>query len=512
MNCKFILIFLVAVVCICSCTDLDPEDSDVVTEEVFFENGDAYISYIGKIYPHLQSLNSFGNYYLIQEVSSDEVVVPQRGRDGFDGGVWIKIHQHDFNMDLPSIYDLWNSCYRGILECNKILQYINGKEFPRKWEAEVRVMRAYWYYILLDVFGNIPIVLEHDIGPGFIPTTSERSSVFTFVEEELRSNVEFLSRDNDLRTYGRINYYTGQAILSALYLNAREYTGQEYYDECIITCDKIIFSEKYVLEPNYFNNFTIDNAGSKEIIWAIPYDDQVAHGFHLVFSTLHPAHQSTFQLREPPWNMLSVMEDFFHSFESNDRRLEGDGRGYGVMLYGLQYDEAGNILMDDSEHWYEDNAYDGIPRAVFLSPEIRELFPRAGRDDGARISKYEIQKNISYNMNNDFIVYRYAEILLNKAEALWRLNPNDPNALELVNLIRERAGVEPFIEITTDNLLAERGRELCFEGKRRTDLIRFDAWSESWWEKNYSEDYKKIMPIPFSYLTGGTNIKQNPGY
>lgn len=115
-------------------------------------------------------------------------------------------------------------------------------------------------------------------------------------------------------------------------------------------------------------------------------------------------------------------------------------------------------------------------------------------------------------MSNDFVLYRYGEVLLNKAEALWRMNSGDAEALELVNMIRARAGVDAFTSLTADNLLAERGRELAFEAKRRTDLIRFDAWGEPWWEKGASDDNKKLMPIPASQIAVNNKLVQNPGY
>jgi len=149
---------------------------------------------------------------------------------------------------------------------------------------------------------------------------------------------------------------------------------------------------------------------------------------------------------------------------------------------------------------------------VVFDPEINELAPNAWRDGGARLSKYEYEVGTVNSMSNDFAVYRYGEILLNKAEALHRLTPGDGEALDLVNMIRSRAKVDPFMTLDEDNLLAERGREMCFEAKRRADLIRFGKWNDAWWEKGASEPYKTLMPIPADQISLNSNLLQNDGY
>ncbi len=213
------------------------------------------------------------------------------------------------------------------------------------------------------------------------------------------------------------------------------------------------------------------------------------------------------------------MADFYASFEQTDDRYTGGGRGYGVMLHGPQYDSDGNLLFDNADSWYDDIAIDDPSlsdeeqkRAVVFGPEINELAPQAWRDGGARLSKYEYEIGTVNSMSNDFAIYRYGEILLNKAEAMYRKNPGSGEALDLVNMIRTRAGVDAFMALDDDNFLAERGRELCFEAKRRPDLIRFGKFGEPWWEKGASDANKTLMPIPADQITLNPNLIQNPGY
>ncbi|MEL6988562.1 MAG: RagB/SusD family nutrient uptake outer membrane protein, partial [Bacteroidota bacterium] len=290
------------------------------------------------------------------------------------------------------------------------------------------------------------------------------------------------------------------------------YTGTAQWDNAIAACDEIINSGLYSLEGNYFANFAVENASSSENIFVIPYDAVNAGGFNLVQMTLHYESQKTFRTVDQPWNGYCVLADFYNSFEDTDVRFTGGSRAYGVMLHGPQRDADGNLLRDEADGWYEDNAFDGDARVVVFDPNINELAPGAWRDGGARLSKYEYEVGTPNTMSNDFAIYRYGEVLLNKAEALWRKNGGDATALELVNMIRERSGVDAFGSLDADNLLAERGREMCFEAKRRPDLIRFGRWNDAWWEKNASEPFKTLMPIPADQITLNDNLDQNPGY
>ena len=317
-----------------------------------------------------------------------------------------------------------------------------------------------------------------------------------------------LSKQVDQSTYARMNYFVGQAMLVQLYLNAEEYNGSPEYQKAIDACDEIIDGGGYSLESNYFTNFAVENSSSKENIFVIPYDAVNAGGFNLVQMTLHYESQKTFSTVDQPWNGYCSLADFYNSFEEDDIRITGGSRSYGVLLHGPQFALDGTRLVDGADSYYEDT--DG--RDLNFNPELNELAPGAHRDGGARLSKYEYEVGTQNSMNNDYALYRYGEILLNKAEAMWRMNCGSQDALDLVNMIRERAGVDGFDSLNEDNFLAERGRELCFETKRRTDLIRFGKWNDAWWEKNTSSPEKKLMPIPADQIALNPNLMQNPGY
>jgi len=502
-----------------SCSDLEPEFTDVIPEDKYFQNDDAFISALGAAYTNLYGFMNHGNVFSLDVTSSDEAAVTHKGPDWEDGGQWLRMHRHEFFDGEGVLGNVWNFCYGGINTCNRLVATFetSGASNPNagNFISELLVLRAYYYMILLDVFGNVPLLKTFDVPEGFLPATESRADVFAFVESEILSNMDNLPRSNDLATYGRMNYYVAQAMLSTLYLNAEVYTGTARWQDCVDACDRLIGDNAYTLEANIFNNFEINNGGSAENIFAIPYDGVNAGGFNLVQMTLHYESQKTFKTVEQPWNGYCVLADFYNSFEETDERFTGGDRGYGVMLHGPQYAADGETLLtDDADSWYEDNAFDGDARVVVFSPEINELAPNAFRDGGARLSKYEYEVGSVSSMSNDFAVYRYGEILLNKAEALHRMTPGDTEALDLVNMIRNRAKVAPFMTLDEDNLLAERGRELCFEAKRRADLIRFGKWNDAWWEKaaDIGNTNKYLMPIPADQISLNSNLVQNPGY
>ncbi len=509
---KYLLILLVFA--ISACSDLEPEFTDVIPESEYFQNEDAYISALGSAYTNMYSFMNHGQLFSLDFTSSDEGCVPHRGPDWEDGGQWLRMHRHDFFEGEGVFGNVWNFSYGGINTCNRLIATFEsaGGADSEAFIAELKVLRAYYHLVLLDVFGNVPILDTFDVPEGFKPSTVSRSEVYTWVENELTTNVPLLTKEVGGAAYGRVNYYAGQAMLANLYLNAEEYSGTAQWQKCVDACDAIINDNAYSLEGNYFANFAVENSGSSENIWVIPYDGVNAGGFNLVQMTLHYQSQQTFNTVDQPWNGYCALADFYNSFDQdNDVRFTGGSRGYGVMLHGPQYSSSGELLMDNDDKWYPDNAFEGNERAVVFEP-LNELAPQAHRDGGPRLSKYEYEVGTVNSMSNDFAVYRYGEVLLNKAEAMWRMNSGSGEALDLVNMIRDRAGMGALGTLDADNLLAERGRELCFEAKRRSDLIRFNRFGEAWWEKNASEDYKKLMPIPADQITLNSNLQQNPGY
>lgn len=486
-----------------SCTNLDEEIYSEVLAEDFFQSDEEFISALGSAYTSLYGYMD-GRFLSVQEVASDAVAVPTRGQDWDDGGHWRRLHQHLYTADDPEAGNAWNFCYSGINACNRLLFQFEASDNPNAatFTSELKVLRALYYFWLLDVFGNVPIVERFDVPADFTPSTSTRAEVYAFIESEVVDNADALTKSVDGSVYARVHYYVAQALLAKLYLNAEVYSGSPQHDKALTAVNEIVNSGIYDLEGNYFDNFKTENSGSRENIFVIPYDQVFAGGFNIVARTLHYGSQATYNLTFQPWNGFCTVQEFYSSFDSlTDSRAE-------MFIVGPQYAADGVTRIEDSGAEADD--FDGAP--LNFTPEINELGNNTFRQAGARIGKYEFALGATNNLSNDFPIYRYGDMLLMKAEILWRQNPSSTEALDLVNEVRARAGAPAFAALDADNLLAERGREMAFETHRRTDLIRFGKYNEAWWAKDASDPTKNIFPIPRGQLDANKNLTQNPGY
>jgi starch-binding outer membrane protein, SusD/RagB family len=452
-----------------------------------------------------------GSYFSVQEISSDEAVITQKGGDWFDGGEWLIMHRHQFaSAGLGGINGAWTDTYGGIFQCNDLL----AGGLDEAGTAQIRMLRAYFYWRLLDLFGRVKIVTQ----PGVDSPQASRADVYNFVESEILAAIPDLPAGK--AAYGRTNKAAAYAILSRLYLNAKVYKGLPDHDvddldKAIAAADEVINSGTYNLAANYANLFAPDNAEDKgsdpagekvsdELIWIIPYDEATGTGMNFAQMTLHYPSQLTFRLAQQPWNGYSTLEEFYNSYEANDVRRAAN------FIVGPQVDINGSPILDLA---FDKADPDGAE--INYTPQINELAPNGSRQAGARLGKFSFKIGQNPDMDNDYPVVRYAEVLLNKAEALARKNGfGDGTALTLVNEIRDRADATPLGALTEGVLLAERGRELFQEGLRRTDLIRFGAWGNAWWEKPaHSDAHKVLFPIPFQQIQAALgSLTQNPGY
>ena len=229
-------------------------------------------------------------------------------------------------------------------------------------------MRAIYYYWLLDWYGNVPLSI--DFADTKAPTNSTRQQVYDFVESELVTNAPLLKKPKaipDVATYGRVNYYTAEACLAKLYLNAEVYTGTAQWDKAIAACDAIINSGIYALSPTYVENFIQNNQGSKESIWAIPYDHIKFTGFNVGMMTLSYLNQQTYNINNQPWNGFATTAEFYNSYIDPVQNPGPQGRVVGLdpkgdsvtatvdkrmtanFLVGPQYSSTGARLIGNPE-------------------------------------------------------------------------------------------------------------------------------------------------------------------
>jgi hypothetical protein len=320
----------------------------------------------------------------------------------------------------------------------------------------------------------------------------------------------------------------------------------------ITACDEVINSGKYSLENDYFTNFNVNNSGSHEFIFAIPYDQVFFQGFQMGVQTLHYGSQFTYNLTQQPWNGYCTLEEFYNSYDDADLRkgdagtVDGPATKRGNFLAGYQYKSNGDKVVDGGFETPKPARQpvpllgdpDGEPlnfgNIGSAQSQINELGPQAYRQSGVRIGKWQFALGADpANLSNDFGVFRYADVLLMKAEALWRQG-NAAQALILVNMVRDRAGVP---DLTTLNgplsfdpaggvvpggeLFNEMGREMFAEHNRRQDLIRWGLFNDvAKWALPYynpgdvlkTGDYLKVYPIHKDKLSANPNLTQNQGY
>ncbi len=557
---KGILIVLIMAAFNQSCTDLDEELFGEVTPDNFFSSEEEYVSALGAAYTQFQAFAS-GDPWSVQETSTDEMVVPTRGQDWDDGGMWRRTHLHSWTYEDGYVNGAWNFGFGGVNTANRLIfqfqNLVEGGQVEQAtadaFIAELQTVRGFFYWQLIDLYGNVPLVLDFATAEAS-PSTETRATVYAAIVSDLETAVPKLSDAVDGTTYGRMNYYAGQALLAKLYLNAGVYTGTDQWDKTITACDAIINSGAYSLENNYFSNFNVDNSGSSEFIFAIPYDEVFFRDFNIIVRTLHYGSQQTYNLKQQPWNGFCTLEEFYNSYDDADLRkgdvgtIDGPSGKRGNFVAGYQYTSGGIFVMDDG---FEAPQPDRQPEPLLgdpdgerlnfgnfgsTQPQINELGPQAYRQAGVRIGKWEIEiGGDPGHMSNDYAVFRYADVLLMKAEALFRKG-STAEALTLVNQIRARAGVADLatldgvvsFDLDDDNqvisggeLFNEIGREMFAENHRRQDLIRWGFWTDvdKWVLPFYNPqdiletgEHTILYPVHRDKLDANPNLTQNPGY
>lgn len=524
---------------IASCTKLDQETYSVIPNQDFWQTPAQIAAGVAPAYQALTGIPD-GAVYNLNTASSDEQLVPTRGGDWYDNGNWQALWTHSWLPTTGPVNDAWNSIYNGIGKINFTLSIVNNLTNKpaniNNINAELKALRAYYYYLALDMFGNVPLVTDFNTRPDSV-TNSPRAQVFAFVENELKTNIPLLASNVDASTYGRVTKWMAFSVLAKLYLNAQVYTGTPRWNDCIAACDSIISSGKYSLQSNYFDNFAVKNEGSDENIFVVPFDNINIGGNSWEMQTLHYQNQANFQLTGSPYNGFCSNAEFYNQFDTtstytvkgqNTYRTFSDARS-GQYLIGQQYNvpytyppNINVLYSSQNEDLKLKDAQTNLP--LSFTPVVNKFSdPSAAfRLAGVRNIKYFPEAGTSGNQSNDMVLFRLADIYLTKAEAELRAGTNQGDALSLVNKIRERAyGGDAShdwnsADLTLNNILAERARELAWEGWRRQDLIRYGRYGQP---KNPdkpnpdpADGHLNIFPIPAPQISANPNLKQNPGY
>jgi starch-binding outer membrane protein, SusD/RagB family len=502
-----------ASVIITGCTKLDSPVHNQVLPGDFFKTPQQTAAFLAQAYTPMTNIPA-NSVFQNNEASTDEMIVPTRGNDWYDGGKWQSIWTHEFRYDIDNINNAWNDLSNGIGKCNLVLTTLTTLPDAQKPEgydqkvAEIKVLRAYYYFMFMDMFGNVPLVTDFNTDPTKI-NQSTRKDVYDFLVKDVEDNVGKLVEPaaGVNAAYGHMTKWGAYALLTKLYLNAQVYTGTAQWQKAADAASKVIASNRYTLSSDFLSNFAVANESSNENIFVVPFDNINIPGNSIELFTLNYNNIYTYNLTNTPYNGFCAPTAFFRSFADNDNRKK-------MWAIGQQLSSAGAPLTDKAT---------GLP--VVLSQYVKELSNPADtfKFAGARSIKYAPQAGTNGNTNNDGVIFRLGDVMLMRAEALIRLG-QPGEALTLVNQIRSRAGLTTpwtLTNLTLPNLLAERGREMAWEGWRRNDLIRFEVADNQPYftgprtpgkTQDASDKHTYIFPIPQQQLITNNKLVQNPGY
>lgn len=518
-----------------SCTDLDVDVKSKYTE---YPNDPVAIE--GKMsdvyYSFRQALGN--NYNRVQTFSSDEATGVSFGTDYFDKGENIHPSIHNFmSGDAPANY--WTDLASGITKCNKIIEEF--KETP-KVAAPARLMRAFYHFILMDSYGDVP-VLDHLPADNEAVVRSPRKEVAEFIEKEVKECLPDLSDKNDASTYGKPNKWMAEALLVKLYINWGVYTCGDVtkydvattknskLDECVKYCDDIIGSGLFNLNDPYRKKFMFDNGPQiRDFIYAMPYDKVSAQGLlygrYRAFRRIDDGDTQGYyggKMGKSCAGICAMNPEFADLF-----CLEGDDRNDAVLKGKVFIHDAITGEETDQPYIYKGTQLELTKTITLQEGGLATLNCGATPDgwrQGYRSIKFYPNPNeySAYNryQSNDVPIFRFADIILTKAEAIKRgaTATNGDTPQSLFNQIRSYVHA-PLLDHdpSLQEILDERGREFFDENWRRNDMIRFGTFeSEYGFHKHSNPDARfdktcRILPVPDDILKENTNWEQNPGY
>lgn len=564
---------LLSSILLASCSLDETPRSKFSEEEAFSTPKLVYVNTVANVYSSIGNGlygSDGGSVHTFQEFSSDASMIPGRQGDWVDGGAWQNIFLHNFESSVSKYNDVWNNLYRVIglanFSIDRLNKYLGEHPEYAEYVYELRALRAVYYYYVMDLFGQVPLVVSSQVSANEV-NQSNRSDVFKFVTSELAECIPHLSdskSQNEGEYYGRITKAVAYMCMAKCAINAPVYTiddtnptsysafvgtdksgkatasevqGKTVSEmgkkinitldgetrnawETAVYCADQIASLGYRLQPSYADNFIVANQNSVENIWTRPNDcvNYKIDDYNIV-RTLHYNHGGAIGYQG--WNgacsSKQQMQVYGYGTANPDPRLK-------LNFYTDKdyMEETGKAVEDGATG--KDLEY--MPLAVKVDFSAADD-PHAMKCAGARMKKYEFDKSTTqqYSFNNDLVIWRYADALLLKAEAEYRMG-NKAEALTIVNEVRGRVAATPRTELTLNDILDERMLELAWEGVRRQDQIRFCTFTEPTADRfkgvthnasagDYNDDtqgYTMVYPIPYAVLNLNKKLGQNPGY
>ncbi len=485
--------------------------------------------------------------YDLNSFTTDEQIIPIRGIDWYDGGLWRRLFFHDWNAGEAPFKNTWNYLYKVVILCNEGIEHIDAYKTTddhelltlTTYKAELRAVRAMFYFYLMDLFGRVPLITATGMKSSEM-TLCERSDLFYWIYNEFNDSLPYLfsewSQFPNSEYYGRMTVSVAYFVMMKMALNAEIYTDDDWTDQVYPDGKEIqlktynsyenyfieanawqtvraiqnIIKSFYKLSDNYSDNFDVGNEASRENIFVVPMDPQLYLNKYNYFKrSAHYCHGAAMGVgsENGPCATVSTVKAFGYT---NHETQILDNR-FNTNFY---YD---NVIVN-SQFVYEDDGKTPLcyhPLAVTDFDLSGEEYEKTA---GARIAKYTIDavaRNDERRGNNDIVLFRYADVLLMYAEASYRLGDMQ-NALGALNAVYNRSNYQKYDTIDDDILLCERLKELMWEGWRRNDLIRFRKFHKPYdlkTDSDHEEDaHTTVFPIPADMIVMHPDWKQNPGY
>jgi len=484
------------------CTKLDEERFGNLSPDTYYKTEAEALSSVAGVYQKLSYAADINDWFRVNEFGTDEFIVPGRASGGWYDQDNIDIMNHVPKPANNRLASAWNMVFSEIGTANAVLENLNSSPNKANFKAliaETRLLRAYGYFYAMDMWGNVPLVTVARIDPNNLPKTTSRADIFKFIETEVTeamADIPSVTEINKAAYYPRFTRESAQTLLATMYLNAQVYTGTAQWAKTITACDAVINTGAFSLAPNVVDNFSsVLQTNSPELISAFTIEPARNAGANqFILYAQNALDQKKYSLPFTPANGYSTYQEALDRYEDVDNRKK-------LIEYGPQ------TYLDGTPLNYPDGT-----QLVLIA--VQDLVS-AQDNEGYKVLKYTpIGTTWSgYNGDNDYVLTRYSDILLMKAEALFRTG-NTADALTLVNDVRERSNASSLSAITLKDIEDERSREFIWEGQRRRDMIRFGTYFTGTWKfkTTITSPDKGIYPIPLEQLTANPNLVQNPGY
>lgn len=526
-------ILLGAVLSFTACTDLELEETDSIFREDTgggFSGVSDVPSALVNSYDQIRGqLDTQENLYALQEVTTDAMLVPTRGTDWGDNGLWRTLHQHTWDPNHQFILNTWNAYNRNVFNLSEIIAPESNANAQQL--AEAKFLRAFSMFWVMDLFGQVPF-REVDEGASIDPRVMSRSEAFDFIMQDLTDALPNLPGSGPGPNANFASKASAHYLMAKMLLNKHIYLGNPEAAAAdmtaVVTHVDAIAGFGFGLQSGYFEIFR--PAVDTETIWFTNtgVGSRMWNGLHY-FQTV-PDNTGG------GWNGFSTLAEFYELFEGNPEHNHPDagqeerrgfvpyegtrvGAGTGYFAGGKDDNEDGFVDGSDigigflfGQNYKLDGsmAEDRGGNPLYFTKELPGLLGNNERT-GIRVLKYH-PSNGAYT--GHMILFRYADAYLMKAEAIMRGGTGSASALDLVNDLRELREATPLESLGEQGqeMLNERGRELYIEMWRRQDLIRFGKFTEAWEFKPATEDFRNLFPIPSIALNSNPNLVQNEGY